>query len=97
LKFEFLSDEALLRYRLLFPWYVNCLLPGESSDLYSEKIRKYESMNFEQLRTQNAYVDVIKEDTELSTILTAKKVPHYKYFGDNLYYFQFKGKYGFDQ
>lgn len=92
LKFENISDEELLRYRLLFPWYLNIYLPVEV-ERYSQLIDRFKDMSYDALAKPNTFKEVIKMDAQISEELERENMPHYCYFKDNLYYFQLKGKY----
>lgn len=78
LRFEKLTDEQIFKFRFLFPWYVNALWFGEP---YQTAITQF---------TRKSVPEIIEQDTQLSSLCSQ---PHYKYFDDNLYYFQLKGKY----
>lgn len=95
LKFKELTDADLFIYRFLFPWYVNLKLCVKFKEMISEKISKYRSMNFSRLRKASTFDKILKDDQKLSKLLTSEKLPHYRYFSNNLYYFNLSGKYGF--
>lgn len=93
LKFENLTDQELFCFKFLFPWYVNTILvQGEMRDVYSDAIKYFKQFTFEKLRTLTG--SIIEQDTFLSSRC---KEPHYKYFSDQLSYFQlYKPKIGTD-
>ena len=91
LKFENISDEELLRFKLLFPWYLNTYLPVKAGR-YLRLIDRFKDMSYEELRKPLTHQKVIKMDSEISEELERENLPHYCYFKDNLYYYQLKGK-----
>ena len=91
LRFEYISDDDLLRYRLLFPWYLNTYLPVEAKR-YSQLIESFRDMSYDVLRKPGTSEKIIEMDAEISSELEGRNLPHYCYFKNNLYYFQLKGK-----
>ena len=91
LKLEHLSDEELLRYRLLFPWYLNTYLPVEAAR-YTQLIQQFESLDYAALSQLHILQKIISLDKEISEELAGNSLPHYRYFQNNLYYFQLNGK-----
>jgi radical SAM superfamily enzyme YgiQ (UPF0313 family) len=91
LKLENISDEDLLRYRILFPWYLNTYLSAEAAK-YSRLIEQFADMSYSKLSNQETLQEIIKVDNGISAELESKHIPHYRYFQNNLYYFQLKGK-----
>jgi len=90
LRFDYISDADLLRYRLLFPWYLNTYLPVEANR-YSQLIESFRDMSYDELRKPGTSERVIEMDAEISSEMEGRNLPHYCYFKNNLYYFQLKG------
>ncbi|MDD5085102.1 MAG: radical SAM protein [Candidatus Omnitrophica bacterium] len=97
LKLGTISEGDLLRYRLLFPWYINVKMCGESASLYRKELRKFEQYDFEKLRRESTFKELLGLDNKLSDVLAASKTAHYRYFRNNLYYFNLRGKYGWNE
>ena len=59
-------------------------------------IKKYMKYGAGKMRRPSTFKQLIKDDEKLSDIMTGRKIPHYRYFTGNMYYFNLKGKYGFN-
>ena len=82
-----IDKTELLKYKVMFPWYVNLRNPTIKS-LYSWAIEQFKKMDYSQFL--KSFDKVLKIDSDLSEQLEKRKIPHYKYFKDNTYYFQLK-------
>ena len=74
LEFENLTDAEILKYSVLFPWYINLKLGHEH---YQEAITETKDINNKE--------EILKKDKILSE---KTKTTHYTYFKNNLYYIQ---------
>ncbi|MDI6641456.1 MAG: radical SAM protein [Elusimicrobiota bacterium] len=90
LKFEDLSDVELLKYKVLFPWYLSREIAGKYKKKYAQLIDEFRDTSYEEFRKQETFEKIIKLDYEMSEKLTKENIPHYCYFQKNLYYFQKK-------
>lgn len=92
-----INERDLLRYRLLFPWYVNSSMCGDAASCYRKELRRFEQYSLEKLRQESTFKELLVLDDKLSDTLAASKIAHYRYFKNNLYYFNLRGKYGWNK
>lgn len=88
IRFENLTHEELIKYELLFPWYMNFSMDNKYSDEYKSLIEKYEKVI-----NCNDSIDLIKKeilevDKRMSNKVEMEKITHYRYFQNNNYYYQ---------
>ncbi len=87
LKFKNLTDDEILKYKHMFPWYMNTfMLSKEPSEKYKKLIESFQSLSFEQFK--NAKNDILEKDEQISKAMQKNKIEHYRYFRNNLYYYQ---------
>jgi anaerobic magnesium-protoporphyrin IX monomethyl ester cyclase len=79
LKFERLTDQELFCMRFLLPWYINFYMGICNND----DILKYNKIPLSELKDR--LPEIMVTDKELSEKC---KVPHYRYFAGNEYYFE---------
>jgi radical SAM superfamily enzyme YgiQ (UPF0313 family) len=83
LKFEYITDKELFCMRFLLAWYLN--YHWFYSDDYLEAIELYQKYPLEQL--EKSVNDIIEYDKQLSARC---KLPHYRYYPNNIDYFELK-------
>lgn len=71
-----ISNDLLMRYWMLFPWYINAKM-GLSE--YAEEIKKYESYNYDELCSAETFNSILDRDLGLSAEYTNSKIEHYRY------------------
>lgn len=76
LKYENITEDALYRYSILLPWYVNLRLGHKN---YIDAIKKFQDYTKEQLANNRA--KILDEDKKLSE---ETKSLHYRYFESNI-------------
>lgn len=83
-----ISDEKLLSYRHLFPWYVNSiLLPTNMAEKYSQMIEIFSTTDY---RNPLILEKIIEIDKHLSE--SCSGLEHYCFFANNTAYFHCKNK-----
>ena len=82
-----ISEKDLLKYKFMFPWYVNSKIIG-LGDTYNEAISKFDHMDYEELL--NNHDSILDIDSTLSENLNNLGISHFKYFNKNKYYYQYK-------
>lgn len=87
LKFKNLSDDEILKYKHMFPWYLNTImLQPEAAVKYKKLIAAFSKMPFEEFK--NAKDKILETDETVSEEMSKSRTPHYRYFRNNLYYYQ---------
>lgn len=87
LKFDSLTDEELLRYHNMFPWYLNMsMLDPHDAEKYESLIERFHSVQF--LGNKELKDEILRTDDEISSKMYLEGVPHYRYFRNNLTYYQ---------
>ncbi len=85
LKFDKLTDDEILKYKHMFPWYLNTvMLPESNAKQYKKLIEQFLPMSFEEFK--NAKDKILEQDEKVSKEMS--EIPHYRYFRNNLYYYQ---------
>lgn len=87
--FKSLSELEIFRYRLFFPWYLNLRISEKAKNLYEKLIKVFSQMTYEELKKKSTFHLILKTDEQINYQLKEMKIPHYNYFKDNLYYFQY--------
>jgi len=95
LKLRRISDKALYYYYHMFPWYLNeIMLEWSHSKNYGQLIKKIKRKPFKNL--EKLKDTILKCDVTISKHLQKKNIDHFKYFRNNLYYYQLWSKNGFN-
>jgi len=76
LKLPTISDDLLMKYWMLFPWYINIKM-GLSD--YEKEIDKYKDFTFNDFCNASAFNAILDKDRELTEKYSNKKEEHYKY------------------
>jgi len=86
LKFENLKDDEILKYKHMFPWYLNTVLNPEHADDYHGLINDFSKLSYKRFLDSND--DILSADEKISLRMQDLGVEHYRYFRNNLYYYQ---------
>jgi radical SAM superfamily enzyme YgiQ (UPF0313 family) len=79
-----IDDRTLLYYKLLMPWHLN-----KDLDIRYEKLLKqFKTLSYKDLLKSRPRV--MQVDEYLSKEMTKEKKSHFKYFGKNEYYYEYK-------
>jgi radical SAM superfamily enzyme YgiQ (UPF0313 family) len=71
-----ISNNVLMKYWMLFPWFVNAKM-GISG--YEEEIRKYDKYGYDDLCSPETFNSILDRDAELTAKLASSKTEHYRY------------------
>jgi len=89
IKFENLASAKLKQYHLLYPWYMNIGFVKEKAEKYEKLIAEFSSLSEEDLMSENIRNKVIQTDKIISAEMTKEKTPHFRYFENNNFYYNF--------
>lgn len=82
LKFDDLSELDILKYHLFFPWLLN-----NDIKYCKDAIKQFDKLTYNEL--QQAGDAILDLDKQISDKLLKEKVPHFRYFDKNKYYYQY--------
>ncbi|MBI1935316.1 B12-binding domain-containing radical SAM protein [Candidatus Woesearchaeota archaeon] len=75
-----ISNDTLMRYWMIFPWYLNAEMGIKE---YEDEIKKYEGYSYNQLCNAEAFNMILDKDIELSEKYTSMGIEHYRYHQEN--------------
>lgn len=88
IRFEHLSHNELIKYELLFPWYMNISMVEKYADEYKYLIAKYEKVISNHKNTDSVKNEILQADKQISNKLEKEEISHYRYFQDNSFYYE---------
>lgn len=80
--FADLNDLDILRYHLFFPWLLN-----ENISYCKDAINEYSKLSYDELLLSSEKIFI--SDKQISTSLTKERIPHFRYFDKNKYYYEY--------
>ncbi len=81
--FDDLEKKDLENYYLMLPWYINIKYIEDLYivEMYESLIKRYISINILGNKSK-----LLKDDTDISRLLTAKNISHFKFFNEKIGY-----------
>lgn len=82
-----ISEESLIRYIIMLPWYINVELGLKD---YEKMIKKYASLDFINVKNKKlSFQLILEEDRRQSLYFSENKISHYRYLNQELSYLQY--------
>lgn len=84
LEFDLIDDTTLLYYKLLLPWHLN----SDVDKRYKKLLDEFRNKDYDELLNSNELV--MKLDNNMSEFMEEENKDHFRYFTNNLYYYEYK-------
>jgi anaerobic magnesium-protoporphyrin IX monomethyl ester cyclase len=87
-----ITQEEVLFFHRLMPWYINTRISRAAAPLYESMIKMVKEFGKDELKDKDTFCFIRELDSEVSKLLQIRGIEHYHYLPTNAFYLKlFKG------